>query len=377
MKILQITSAYLPDIGGANTHMGDLCSYLANVRKDKVVVLTFKPYSPHFHWIKMEKVNQNLTVMRKWWINSHLFDRIEKYPLLSFLNIATGMTLYTLLYMSKKAKKVEIVHAHGLNAAFAAKMAKMLFHKRTIVSTHALYNLDQRSVLAKLVKWVLKDVDVILALSEKSQQELIKIGLPKKQIGRFTYWVDQKIFKVTNKKLSRKQLKLPDKFTAIFVGRFIPMKGIDYIIKLAKEIPEINFLMIGGGLMEDFVDQQTKSLKNLYLFKNINNLEMPKFYNAADVCLVPSLYEEGYARVMCEALSCGVPVFGSKRGCIMEAINDQVGRLIEPTYQNFKKALLEIYQKPKLRNRLAKNAFTYSRQKYSVRNAEGIAKHYQ
>ena len=200
--------------------------------------------------------------------------------------------------------------------------------------------------------------------------------MPEKQVQRFTYWVDQSLFKPLDKKECRKKLNLPNKFTAIFVGRFIPIKGINYIIRLAKELPSINFLMIGGGLMESYVEEQTKPLGNLFLYKNVKNTEMPLYYNSADVCLVPSLYEEGYARVMCESMSCGLPVFGSKRGCIIEAVNSKVGRLIEPKYINFKKALIDIYGKPSERRILAKNAFYYSRKIYSEANAQAIVNQY-
>jgi len=377
MRVLQIVPVFIPDIGGVNTHLWDLCRFLSEVKKYKVFVITFKPYSKHLKWIKKERINNNLTVRRYWWIVGHFWDVIEKYPFLSFLNIATGLTFYSLIHAFYNRKSFDVIHAHGLNAAFAGKFIKYFFKKKLIVSIHAYYNFKNRKLLGKIVKWVLRDADKILTLSNQTAQEYLDLGLEKQKVGRFTYWVDQQKFQPLPQNYCRKQLELGGAFTSIFVGRFIPKKGIEIIVRLAKEIPHINFLMVGGGLMENYLEKKVKGLKNLYLFKNIPNDKLPLFYNAADVCIIPSLYDEGFGRVILEALSCGVPVIASNMGGIKEALDEKVGVLVTPTYRNFKKTLLFLYKNKNKWLSFKRNTVKFARKYYSIKNAEDIAGYYQ
>ncbi len=75
----------------------------------------------------------------------------------------------------------------------------------------------------------------------------------------------------------------------------------------------------------------------------IANVDLPKYYNIADIFCIPSQYEEGYGRVVIEAVACGVPVIGSNKGGIPEALNETVSILVEPTKDNLKSAISGLY----------------------------------
>ena len=87
---------------------------------------------------------------------------------------------------------------------------------------------------------------------------------------------------------------------------------------------------------------------------------------------MPSLYEEGYGRVILEALSCGVPVIASNRGGMKEILNDSIGVLVEPTEEEIIKALRETdFEK------LAKNCRPYAEKMFSSNNAKVIEEAYE
>jgi D-inositol-3-phosphate glycosyltransferase len=56
-------------------------------------------------------------------------------------------------------------------------------------------------------------------------------------------------------------------------------------------------------------------------FGAVEQDKMPLFYNAADVCVVPSLHES-FCFVALEAMSCGTPVVASKVGGLKTTIDD-------------------------------------------------------
>ena len=49
--------------------------------------------------------------------------------------------------------------------------------------------------------------------------------------------------------------------------------------------------------------------------------DLPLYYNAADVCVVPSYYES-FGLVALEAMACGVPVVASRVGGLKETVQD-------------------------------------------------------
>jgi glycosyltransferase involved in cell wall biosynthesis len=100
--------------------------------------------------------------------------------------------------------------------------------------------------------------------------------------------------------------------------------------------------------------------------------ELPSYYGAADLLIVPSTHEEGFGRVILESLACGTPVIGSRRGAIPEAMDETVGRLIDVTPENIKEAVEYFYKNPKELKKLSKNARKFAERRYSERNVGKI-----
>lgn len=106
----------------------------------------------------------------------------------------------------------------------------------------------------------------------------------------------------------------PDRFTVIGVGQIQKRKGIDDFIKLAQDHPEIQFIWIGGfsfGIITDGYEKYQKLYnnppENLLFTGIVDRSEMVKYYNLADVFLLPS-YSELFPMSILEAFSCGTPV---------------------------------------------------------------------
>lgn len=378
LGILMITPFFRPNIGGVETHLDGLCKYLRD-RGHKVFVLTYQPLTTRVKAQNFEK-KQNLEIRRIGWFGYNLFHKLESYPLLEFTYLTPMLLIYSLFFCLSRKKYVDVIHAHGLNASFVAEVLAKVFRKKAIVSLHAIYNLSKRPMLTKLMKVVLSSYGAILTLSNKSKMELTKMGLDSEKIRVFTYWVDQTLFKPINKAKCRKEFGLEGKFIVLFIGRLIEIKGVRLLIRVAKKlsaIEDVYFVFIGDGPLTGEVKAASNNFGNIIYVGEVENKELSPYYNAADVVIVPSLYEEGFGRVILEALSCGTPVIASNRGGIPEALDESVGMLIEPEVDEIVQTVESLYESPEKLANLRRNCRAYAIKKFSEDNATAIEDAYR
>ena len=218
--------------------------------------------------------------------------------------------------------------------------------------------------------------DKILTLSDGSTRQLIRYGVGKDKIARYTYWVSQSIFKPYDKKRSRDELGLNYDKIILFVGRLIEIKGIKLLVNIAKKMKDVHFVFIGTGPLESWLKDESKRHANIHFIGKIENHKIPKYYSIADFLCVPSLYEEGFGRVILEAMSCGLPVIGSNKGGIPEVINKSVGVLFQPTEADLKKVINGLYDKNGYKE-LALKCQKYAKKHFSENNGSEICNFYK
>ena len=89
---------------------------------------------------------------------------------------------------------------------------------------------------------------------------------------------------------ARNQLGLAEGFTAGYTGHFYAGRGMQLMFDLAKALPDINFLWVGGQ-PEDVTLwgnlAKSAGLANLYLPGFVDNAKLPMYQAAADVLLMP------------------------------------------------------------------------------------------
>lgn len=376
--ILIISPFFRPNVGGVETHLDDLCKYLKNQRY-RVYVLTYQPLTSKAKGLPLE-LDDNLEIHRISWIGYNLFHKFEPYPLLQVVYLSPLLFVRSFLFLCLNNSKIDLIHVHGLNAAVIGKILKILFKKRLIVSIHAiygwLYNLTPNSLIAKTAKWIFNSADKILTLCRPSQNELIGMGINAEKISVFTYWVDQNIFRILDKKESKKKLGWDNKFVVLFVGRFIKAKGVHSLLEAAAKLKEeIYFAFVGDGpLMNEIQEAKRNNPKIIYVGK-VENKRLPIYYNSADILCVPSQYDEGFGRVILEAMSCGLPVIASKRGAIPDAVGD-AGILVEPDVNNLAEAIGSIFKNPLRLGQLIESCKKHAEEKFSLKNADVIKNAY-
>jgi glycosyltransferase involved in cell wall biosynthesis len=122
----------------------------------------------------------------------------------------------------------------------------------------------------------------------------------------------------------------------LHVGHCGPYKNVEGILQALPLISRrmgtpVVFNKVGGA----FTDGQRTLIGRLGIADQVRHVgtvplaDLPRMYAAADVLLLPSLYE-GFGLTALEAMACGTPVVASDAGSLPETVGD-AGLLVAPT----------------------------------------------
>lgn len=147
----------------------------------------------------------------------------------------------------------------------------------------------------------------------------------------------------------------------LFVGRLTHSKGIDTLVKsmriIAKELPKAVLHIVGDGPLMDQLKSfvTSKGLEKRVVFHGRITRSLPSFYNSADICIFPSVYET-FGITTIEAMAAGKPLIATNKGGVPENVtNFENGILIEPTMTNLIKAITDLWNDKDLMNKITKN----------------------
>ena len=140
--------------------------------------------------------------------------------------------------------------------------------------------------------------------------------------------------------LSRK-LGLEGRTVIMTLGRLASderLKGFDEVIEalpaLAREIPEICYLICGDGRDRARLEEKARALgvSNRVVFAGfVPEARKAEYYRLADAYIMPSV-GEGFGIVHLEALACGLPTMGSVMDGSREALLEgALGELVDPS----------------------------------------------
>jgi len=350
--ILLICPFSRPNVGGVETHLDRLIEYLGD-NGYYSVLLTYQPLASKVKGERLER-GKNYEIHRIQWYGVGLFDQLEtKFPLV-FLYVFPGLFFKSVAYYVKHHKEIDVIHAHGLVAATIGMFCRFIHKKRTVVSTHAIYMFENRKpILRFLVKNILKFYDKIIAVSEVSREELIKIELPENKVTCYRNWVNTNVFQPYPK--NKLSITSDKKINFLMVSRFIEKKGVLLYCKAAEKIKDANFYLVGTGQLEKEVREFAARNTNLKYLGTLNQdipeqrQKLVELYSLADYFVSPYLYDEGYSITLCEAVCSGTKPVIPERGSPPTFLTKEVA-VFMPAQINEKiliDTLSELIDKPK------------------------------
>lgn len=126
----------------------------------------------------------------------------------------------------------------------------------------------------------------------------------------------------------RRQLQLPqNRVLLLTVRNLVPRMGLENLLhaieKLGEEAYHVLVLIGGEGPLRPTLERVIQDLRltdRVRLLGFVPEDRLSKYYQAADLVLMPTHELEGFGLVTVEALACGTPVLGTPVGAIPEVL---------------------------------------------------------
>jgi glycosyltransferase involved in cell wall biosynthesis len=161
--------------------------------------------------------------------------------------------------------------------------------------------------------------------SSYTSRTLSEHKIPIDQIHVVPYGVDSNSFPQRRKPPDRVK-----RFTVAYVGSLVQRKGLSYLLDALRMLKSKNIrvLLCGRG----FVDQELlKQYSDVHteISIGLSTGDLVRRMHEADVFVLPSL-AEGFAHVVLESMSCGIPVIATDHTCAPDVITDGKDGFIIP-----------------------------------------------
>lgn len=248
----------------------------------------------------------------------------------------------------KCVKQSDLVHVHGhpyLSSFYASKLAKFC-EKPVVLTQHNTFIEYSGSVWdhiewlndATIGKQVIKNSDRIITVSNATKNYVISLGAKSTKTTVIHNGVDVNRFRPSEpaRSIVRKKFGIPNNAIVVLtVRRLVYKNGIDTLVDSARialqQNPNLIFLVVGAGPDRQTVQARIQELgisDRFLLAGFVSDSDLPAYYNAADLFVLPSKSGEGLPLVTLEAMSSGLPVIATDVGGIKEVIVQGYGALI-------------------------------------------------
>jgi len=153
-----------------------------------------------------------------------------------------------------------------------------------------------------------------------------------------------------------------NKKIVLFLGRLVPYKGVEYLIKAFKkveeEVEDSALIIAGRGPLKQELEGLAADLKlKGILFVDISDDDIPEYYAACDVFILPSITrQEAFGIALLEAMACGKPTVTTNISGMPYVVGD-AGLTVRPgDPDDLSAAIIKLLRDEKLRKDLGMKA---------------------
>jgi len=239
--------------------------------------------------------------------------KIKQYKGIKTKRIPINRNLmnFTFRTIKKKAKNVDLIQSSSGNMAFPSWLAAKISGKPCVCYVHHIlgpywkdvrgfllgniFNLGEKMIFSR-------DFEQIIFQNYTSKDLGLKLGAEEERISILQPGINHEKFQL--KGIKRKSFVL-------FVGNFhmdksmSKYKGFDYFLEATKNLPDIEFVVVGGGSYFDRV--KGSNPKNIRFTGPLTEKELIRLYNECLVFCSSSL-TEGFGLAIQEAMTSGCPI---------------------------------------------------------------------
>ncbi|MEM7713266.1 MAG: glycosyltransferase family 1 protein [Cyanobacteria bacterium P01_A01_bin.68] len=328
-------NVYVRHVGEALAELGwqvDMFTRKVNVEQKDIV-----EHSPNCRTIRLKAGNVDFVPRDN--IFGHLPEFVDNFLKFQEDNGIIYSLIHTNYWLSswvgmqlKQKKGSNLVHTyHSLGAV-----------KYNTVKTVPLI----ASTRLGVEKQILETAQTIVATSPQEKEHMRSLVSTKGNIDIIPCGTDIERFGCVDRKAARAELGIPSETKLVlYVGRFDQRKGIETLVRavgqsklLGRE--DFKLIICGGsrpghsdGKERDRIEKIVAELGITQMTEfpgRVSQKDLPFYYGAADVCVVPSHYEP-FGLVAIEAMASFTPVVASDVGGLQfTVVNEETGLLAPP-----------------------------------------------
>ena len=262
-----------------------------------------------------------------------LIDNNIEYQIedaLSNRKIKSFIRSINVIYKNLKDIQPDLIHTSSVYTTIVGRISSTIYNllnKKNVKVINTLHGGPNENIEKDSAKILNIFSDYVIALSEKSKNQLIKNGLNINKIKVIYNGIDIKYTRLDCEKEENQSLKV------LVCGRLTKQKGHVYLLEAFKNIVKVNnnveLLILGDGELKDELKSKVQSLDIDKFVKFLGFKEnVYSYINDCDIFILPSLWEQ-FPITILEAMFFGKPIIATSVNGVKEQIED-AGILINP-----------------------------------------------
>ena len=199
---------------------------------------------------------------------------------------------------------------------------------------------DEVSLRPRVEAEVVRCADLVVAATDDERDQLVRLLRRRpERIEIVHQGVDHTLFAPGDQAAAKRSLGVAGRPVLLFVGRIQPLKGADLAVRAPRRAPRPAGGARGRRAARAVPRARASSPASTTLVDELGltsrvrfvppqpHEQLARYYQAADVCVVPSR-SESFGLVALEAAACGTPVVASNVGGLRIVVDDGVTGLL-------------------------------------------------
>ena len=235
-------------------------------------------------------------------------------------------------FREEEGLEYDVVHSHYWLSSWVGRELSQSMGVPHLVTFHTLGLIKMQSRAGEVEQLerpvveseVMASADRIIAFSPHERDAMARLyGADVAKVSLVPCGVDLSVFRPLDQKAVRDRLGLNGEKILLYVGRVEPLKGLDLLVETAAQMDSedgVRVIVVGADANGDREMDRVKLLAKeqdlegrIDFVGQVDHKALPLYYNAADVCVVPSYYES-FGLVALESMACGTPVVATRVG---------------------------------------------------------------
>lgn len=305
---------------------------------------------------------------------------------LAIHRVVSGRVIYKQGYLKRiTQEKPDIIMCHTNDTLSAIRITQKLKYINTpIVFDNHMLEMSSKNIFSRyfriyfklFVTPIIKKNNLIVIKTQDDHYVNKFLGIPNRLTPYISFGTDTTMFypDIKNKKKFRKANNIDDDdFVVLYTGKLTEAKGGKILAEALKKRFITNrklvFVIVGNviGIYGNEVQKIFNESENKIIrFQTQNYVDLPKFYQAADLCVFP----KQCSLSVFDAQVCGLPVIAEDNNINIDRLSHNNGLVYKKgNIDDFRKKILYIAELSKENYQiLSKNSYDYTQKNFDYKD---------